>query len=59
MAFNRGYIPEGGLELNGIIPPINPFDKDANREGKVQKVLDRLKLFFTKFLEIANGKFKD
>ena len=57
MAFNRGYIPEGGLELNGIMPPINPFDKNANREGKLQKVLDRLKSFFSKFFEIANGSF--
>lgn len=24
-AWERGYVPEGGLELNGIMPPINPF----------------------------------
>ncbi len=58
-AFQRGYVPEGGLELNGIMPPINPFDPAANREGKVQKVLERIKDFFTKFFDVANGKFKE
>jgi len=58
MAFNRGYVPEGGLELNGIMPPINPFDKNADRQGKVEKVLARLKAFFNKYYEIANGMFK-
>ncbi len=59
MAFTRGYVPEGGLELNDIMPPINPFDRSANREGKVQKVLERIKGFFTKFFEVANGRFRD
>ena len=57
MAFTRGYVPEGGLELNSIMPPINPFDPDANRKGKVEHVLDRIKSFFTKYFSFANGKF--
>ena len=24
-AYERGYVPEGGIELDGIMPPINPF----------------------------------
>lgn len=59
MAFTRGYVPEGGLELNNIMPPINPFDPNANRQGKVEHVLDRLKAFFTKYFGFANGKFND
>ena len=59
MAFTRGYVPEGGLELNIIMPPINPFDPDANRKGKVEHVLDRIKSFFTKYFGFANGKFTD
>ena len=59
MAFTRGYVPEGGLELNNIMPPINPFDPNANRQGKVEHVLDRLKLFFTKYFGFANSKFSD
>lgn len=59
MAFTRGYVPEGGLELNNIMPPINPFDPNANRQGKVEHVLDRLKLFFAKYFGFANSKFSD
>lgn len=59
MAFTRGYVPEGGLELNNIMPPINPFDPNANRQGKVEHVLDRLKSFFTKYYGFANGKFNE
>ncbi len=57
ISFNRGYVPEGGLELNGIMPPINPFDPNANREGKVRQVLERLKAFFNKYFDISNAEF--
>ncbi len=56
-SFKRGYVAEGGLELNGIMPPINPFDPNANREGKLHHVLNRIKEFFNKFFDIANGDF--
>ncbi len=56
-AFVRGYVPEGGLDLNDIMPPINPFDPKANREGKVQRVLQRIKAFFAKFYDVSNGNF--
>lgn len=59
MAFTRGYVPEGGLELNNIMPPINPFDPKANRQNKIEHVLDRLKSFFTKYFGFANGNFTD
>ena len=39
--------------------PINPFDRNANRQGKVEHVLDRLKAFFAKYFGFANGKFDD
>ena len=56
-SFKRGYVAEGGLELNSIMPPINPFDPKANREGKLHQVLERLKEFFNKFFDISNGDF--
>lgn len=56
-SFKRGYVAEGGLELNGIMPPINPFDPNANREGKLLHVLSRIKGFFNKFFDISNGDF--
>ncbi len=56
-AFKRGYVAEGGLELNGIMPPINPFDPSADREGKLLHVVERIKGFFGKYYDIANGEF--
>lgn len=56
-AYQRGYVPEGGMELDGIMPPINPFDPSANRQGKIQHVVDRLKVFFHRFAGISDGKF--
>ena len=58
-AFQRGYVPEGGMELDGIMPPINPFDKSANRQGKIQAVVERLKAFFNRFIDITDGDFSD
>lgn len=58
-AFQRGYVPEGGMELDSIMPPINPFDKAANRQGKIQTVLERIKTFFNKFFDISNGEFTE
>ena len=57
-AYVRGYVPEGGMELDGIMPPINPFDINANREGKIASVLEKLKAFFQRFADISNGVFK-
>lgn len=57
-AFKRGYISEGGIELDSIMPPLNPFDPSANRKTKVQLVLNKIKAFFNKFYEIANGIFR-
>ena len=57
-AYERGYVPEGGMELDGIMPPINPFDPSANREGKVASVLEKLKAFFKRFANISDGNFQ-
>ena len=57
-AYERGYVPEGGMELDGIMPPINPFDAKANREGKIATVLEKLKAFFKRFSDISDGVFK-
>ena len=57
-AYERGYVPEGGMELDGIMPPINPFDAHANREGRIARVLEKLKAFFKRFSDISDGDFK-
>lgn len=56
-SFSRGYVAEGGTEVYDILPAVNPFDPKADRQGVFQKVLSRLKSFFNKFYEIANGDF--
>ena len=56
-AYERGYVPEGGMELDGIMPSINPFDPNANREGKIATVLEKLKAFFKRFADISDGNF--
>lgn len=56
-AYERGYVPEGGMELDGIMPSINPFDPNANREGKIATVLEKLKAFFRRFSDISDGDF--
>ena len=56
-SFSKGYIAEGGTEIYAILPPINPFDRNANRQGIFRRVLDRLKAFFHKYYEVANGDF--
>ena len=58
-AYERGYVPEGGMELDGIMPPMNPFDPKANRQGKILTVLERLKAFFRRFASISNGTFSE
>ena len=58
-AYERGYVPEGGMELDSMMPPINPFDPSADRQGKIQRVIERLKEFFNRFAGITNGEFRD
>ena len=57
MAFLRGYVPEGGMELAGIMPAMNPFNPQANRAGVMARVLERIKAFFQKFFTIADWEF--
>ncbi len=56
-AFLIGYVKEGGTELESILPPIDPFDKRADRSGKRQTVLERIKAFFSKFFDISHGNY--
>lgn len=55
--FSKGYVAEGGTEIYEILPPTNPFDRKANRQGIFQRVLEKLKVFFNKYFEVANGEF--
>ncbi len=58
-AFEGNGIPEGGTEIGKTLPPMNPFDKSANREGKYNKVRDLLQTYFNKYKTIGNGNFRE
>ena len=57
--FQRGFVPEGGIELDAIMPPLNPFDPNANRQGKIKTVIEKIKAFFNRFFDISDGIFRD
>ncbi len=59
MSFRRGYVPESGMELSGIMPNLHPFRRSDDRMGKTKRVLERLKAFFEKYYGIANGEFSE
>ena len=55
IAWERGYVPEGGLELNALMPPLNPFDPTADRAGRLRQILDRLKAFFSRYFTLCGS----
>lgn len=56
-SFRNDFLQELGTEFSSILPPMNPFDKAANRQGKKEAVLERLKAFFEKYHDIADAEF--
>lgn len=56
-SFSKGYINEVGTDIDGILPPLNPFAPEQGREGKKAHILDLLKAFFNKYYEIASAEF--
>ncbi|MCD8212188.1 MAG: type I restriction endonuclease subunit R, partial [Oscillospiraceae bacterium] len=54
-AFERGFVPEVGTDLTKILPPsVNPLKKSSNTKSQLQKILERIKAFFTKFSDVAD-----
>lgn len=56
-AFQRGYVSELGTGLDNIMPPINPFIREANRMGRKMAIVERLRAFFNRFYDVADGEF--
>ena len=56
-AFRQGYVAEGGMELDALMPPLDPFDPNARRGEKIEHSVERLKAFFNKYYAVANGTF--
>ena len=49
-AFRDGELKSTGTKFAGILPPVSMFNKDNTRAKKKKAVLERLKLFFEKYL---------
>ncbi|MDR0572715.1 MAG: type I restriction endonuclease subunit R [Tannerella sp.] len=54
-AFRDGFIPETGTAITKLLPPLNPFTPDNQYATKKMTVIEKLKLFFDRFLEIINN----
>ncbi len=53
--FINGYVETGGTDVARIMPPMNPFAKNVNREEKKQGILDKIKSFFNRFYDLVGG----
>lgn len=56
-SFRRGSVEEYGTEVDGILPPLNPFDPSQDRGGKKGRVLERIREFFARYYGIADDDF--
>ena len=52
-SFRDGIVQEGGTGIAKILPPMSIFDK--GREAKKRTVIERLKAFFERFIDICTG----
>lgn len=55
-AFEQGRVETNGTEVSNILPPMNMFTPNNERQEKKNKVIDKLINFFDKFFSITNKK---
>lgn len=55
-AFRNGDVPDTGPDLTAILPPLSIFAPGNAMSRKRDTVLDRLKAFFNRFFDIAEGE---
>lgn len=55
-AFEQGRVETNGTEVSNILPPMNMFALNNERQEKKNKVIDKLINFFDKFFSITNKK---
>lgn len=51
-SFRDGELKTIGTDIDGILPPMSRFGGN-NREGKKQSVIEKLKIFFDKYLGLT------
>jgi type I restriction enzyme R subunit len=47
-----GYVPETGTAIDELLPPLDPFAADGQRNIKKQTVIEKFKSFLDKFLGV-------
>ena len=52
-SFDNGFVQTEGTGIADIMPPINPFKKDAGREEKKIAILDKIKALFNRFYDLV------
>ena len=55
-SFEQGRIETVGTDVSNILPPMNMFTPNNDRQEKKNKVIDRLLEFFDKFFSITGNK---
>ena len=54
-SFDKGRVETSGTEVSSLLPPMNMFSKDNNRQEKKNRVIDKLLDFFDKFFNLSNN----
>ena len=54
-SFDKGRVETSGTEVSSLLPPMNMFSKDNNRQEKKNRVIDKLLDFFDKFFNITGN----
>ena len=57
-SFEQGRVETNGTEVSSLLPPMNMFSKDNDRQIKKNRVIDKLLEFFDKFFSISNNNLK-
>ena len=53
-SFDKGRVETNGVEVSNILPPMNMFTPNNERQEKKKKVIDKLLEFFDKFFSITS-----
>ena len=53
-SFDKGKVETNGVEVSDILPPMNMFTPNNERQEKKNKVIDKLLEFFDKFFSITS-----
>lgn len=52
--FVNGYVETNGTDIAAIMPPLNPFDKNAGRDEKKRLIIERITALFNKYYDLVD-----